>query len=148
MLLDISRQFCWPKSSSMARFDEAAPKVIIIGAGVAGLACFEKLLADGVAREDEILILESRDRPLGRVATSRFAGVPVDVGAAWIHGTDGNPIAARAPPVPPLPPPRRGPNGASPPARTPQALAATSAAAAAAARSKLALNARLRDAAV
>ena len=24
----------------MARFDEAAPKVIIIGAGVAGLACF------------------------------------------------------------------------------------------------------------
>ena len=84
----------------MARFDEAAPKVIIIGAGVAGLACFEKLLADGVAREDEILILESRDRPLGRVATSRFAGVPVDVGAAWIHGTDGNPIAARAPPVP------------------------------------------------
>ena len=56
----ISRgSFAGPSRALMARFDEAAPKVIIIGAGVAGLACFEKLLADGVAREDEILILES-----------------------------------------------------------------------------------------
>ena len=85
----------------MAQFEKT--RFIIIGAGVAGLACFEKLVADGV-REEEILILESRDRPLGRVATSRVAGVPVDVGAAWIHGTDGNPVAARASSLKPVAP--------------------------------------------
>ena len=67
--------------------------VIVIGAGMAGLAAARKLAASGVS----VTILEARDRIGGRVWTGVFDGMPLDMGAGWIHGPGGgNPISALA----------------------------------------------------
>lgn len=66
-------------------------RVVIVGAGVAGLAAAGRLRADGF---DDVVVLEARDRIGGRVWTDTIGdGFPVDLGASWIHGIDGNPIA-------------------------------------------------------
>lgn len=58
-------------------------RVIVIGAGIAGLAAAQKLKAAGFA----VTVLEARDRVGGRILTStNSAGTTVDLGAAWIHG--------------------------------------------------------------
>jgi monoamine oxidase len=59
--------------------------VIVIGAGVAGLAAASHLAAAG----REVLLLEGRDRVGGRIWTRREAGVPVpiELGAEFIHGS-------------------------------------------------------------
>src|SRR5579859_3272175 len=58
--------------------------VIIIGAGVAGLAAAEALECQGV----HATILEARDRIGGRINTvdSRVGNLPVELGAEFIHG--------------------------------------------------------------
>ena len=58
--------------------------VIIIGAGVAGLAA-AKNLVEGGAR---VAVLEARDRIGGRILTHHQAGleVPVELGAEFLHG--------------------------------------------------------------
>ncbi|MEU9047619.1 MULTISPECIES: NAD(P)/FAD-dependent oxidoreductase [unclassified Kitasatospora] len=63
--------------------------VIVVGAGISGLAA-ARYLAD---KGQTVLLLEARDRIGGRMWTSeQWSGVPVDMGASWIHGTDRNPI--------------------------------------------------------
>lgn len=58
-------------------------RVVVLGAGVAGLAAAHQLLLDGV----EAVVLEARDRLGGRVWTDRhFADFPVELGAEFIHG--------------------------------------------------------------
>jgi monoamine oxidase len=56
--------------------------VIVIGAGVAGLAAAEALAAAGL----RISVLEARDRTGGRIWTVRDGIVPVELGAEFIHG--------------------------------------------------------------
>ena len=59
-------------------------KVLIIGAGVAGLSAAWHLQRENIAAT----ILEARDRVGGRVWTSHdFADIPVEFGAELIHGT-------------------------------------------------------------
>ena len=60
------------------------PEVIIIGAGVAGLAAASRLAKAGV----RICILEARDRIGGRVFTlhDQKLDVPIEMGAEFIHG--------------------------------------------------------------
>lgn len=72
----------------------AAPKkVIVIGAGMAGLAAAQELVTQG----HEVLILEGRDRVGGRVWTSnQWTDMPLDLGASWIHGVKGNPLTKLA----------------------------------------------------
>lgn len=42
-------------------------------------------------------MLEARERIGGRIWTSRtWADAPVDLGASWIHGVNGNPVTALA----------------------------------------------------
>lgn len=64
---------------------------VIVGAGVAGLTA-ARLLQDAGRT---VVVLEARDRIGGRVHTDRTDGV-VDLGASWIHGVDGSPVAAAA----------------------------------------------------
>lgn len=60
-----------------------APRVIVIGAGIAGLAAAQRLKAAGFT----VTVLEARDRIGGRVHSDvNSAGTTVDLGAGWIHG--------------------------------------------------------------
>lgn len=69
--------------------DSHQAKVIVIGAGIAGLAA-AKTLAD---KNINVMILEARNRIGGRIWTDKSLGMPVDLGASWIHGVNKNPIA-------------------------------------------------------
>ena len=66
--------------------------VLVIGAGVSGLAAARELRASGF----EVTVLEGRDRIGGRIHTDRTLGWPIDLGASWIHGIEGNPITKLA----------------------------------------------------
>ena len=66
--------------------------MLVVGAGIAGLRAAEVLVAKG----RRVIVLEARDRLGGRIRTDRSWGVPVDLGASWIHGVANNPIAALA----------------------------------------------------
>ncbi|XP_063240632.1 lysine-specific histone demethylase 1A [Bacillus rossius redtenbacheri] len=64
-------------------------KVIVIGAGIAGLAAARQLLHFGM----EVVVLEARDRVGGRIATFRKSSYVADLGAMVVTGLGGNPIA-------------------------------------------------------
>jgi monoamine oxidase len=65
-------------------------RVVVIGAGISGLAAAETLSRSGVT----VTVLEARDRIAGRIWSDRSLGAPLDMGASWIHGERGNPITA------------------------------------------------------
>ena len=60
-------------------------RVLVLGAGIAGLAAARALSQLGY----EVTVLEARDRIGGRCWTVDG----VDLGAQWIHSTEGNPIS-------------------------------------------------------
>jgi monoamine oxidase len=66
----------------------AEADILVIGAGAAGLAAARVLQGEGY----RVIILEARDRVGGRVWTDRSLGMPLDLGASWIHGVEGNPL--------------------------------------------------------
>src|SRR5262249_28809853 len=55
-------------------------KVVVVGAGFAGLAAADECARAG----NEVLVLEARDRVGGRVHSVEFAGATVERGAEWI----------------------------------------------------------------
>lgn len=64
-------------------------KVIIIGAGIAGLSAATALLANGI---NDFKILEARNRIGGRIISIELGSQRIELGANWIHGVLGNPI--------------------------------------------------------
>lgn len=62
--------------------------VLIVGAGISGLAAAQKLKQAGFT----VTLLEAQDRVGGRLRCNRSIGIDFDEGASWIHGIDGNPI--------------------------------------------------------
>ncbi len=69
----------------MAAGSSAKCDVVVIGAGVAGLAAARELQARGL----DVVVLEARERIGGRVFTRRDRGtpVPIELGAEFIHGS-------------------------------------------------------------
>lgn len=66
--------------------------VLVVGAGMAGLSAAQFLRQAGYV----VIVLEARERIGGRIWTDERLGLPVDLGAAWIHGADGNPLSRLA----------------------------------------------------
>jgi len=61
---------------------------LVIGAGLAGLACAQRLRAAG----RRVLVLEARQRLGGRIWTEHRQGRAIELGASWLHGIDNNPL--------------------------------------------------------
>ena len=73
---------------SKAQNDRRIYDVIIVGAGISGLAAADNLIDSG----KDVLILEARDRIGGRIWSHLWNGVTIEEGANWIHTSDGNPL--------------------------------------------------------
>ncbi len=70
----------------------AAPEVLVIGAGGAGLTAARQLIAAGIS----VMVLEARDRIGGRAFTDTSLGVAWDRGCSWLHSSNINPWVAYA----------------------------------------------------
>ena len=82
-----------------ASFDDGSPeipagivgdvqRVLVIGAGIAGLTVANALAHAGV----DCVVLEARGRVGGRLYTADLDGSPVDLGGSWMHHPIGNPV--------------------------------------------------------
>jgi monoamine oxidase len=82
----------WDYRDSWASRSEDRPgeTILVIGAGISGLAAARELKSRGY----RVTVLEGRDRIGGRVWTSRLGDQPVDLGAQWLEGVEKNPITA------------------------------------------------------
>ncbi|MBM3648622.1 MAG: FAD-dependent oxidoreductase [Alphaproteobacteria bacterium] len=67
-----------------------AERVIVVGAGMAGLVAARLLHDSGFA----VTVLEARHRLGGRTWTDDSLGAPLDLGGSWVHGVDGNPLTS------------------------------------------------------
>ncbi|KAL8223271.1 hypothetical protein R6Q57_020670 [Mikania cordata] len=69
------------------------PRIVIIGAGMAGLTAANKLYKTiGAKGGIELSVIEGGNRIGGRINTSEFGGDRVEMGATWIHGIGGSPV--------------------------------------------------------
>lgn len=66
--------------------------VIVVGAGIAGLACARELVRLGY----EVVVLEARARIGGRIWSDERLGFPIDMGASWVMGHEANPLTKLA----------------------------------------------------
>lgn len=62
--------------------------MIIVGAGIAGLSACNRLTEYGF----DVKILEANHYIGGRILTDYSTGIPIGLGASWIHGITNNPI--------------------------------------------------------
>lgn len=69
-----------------------ARRVIVIGAGCAGLGAARHLRASGV----DCVVIEARERIGGRTHSLQLGSVTVDVGAAWLQQFSANALAREA----------------------------------------------------
>ncbi|MGV3524968.1 MAG: flavin monoamine oxidase family protein [Candidatus Sericytochromatia bacterium] len=92
-LLALAALACNSHQLSSRAAAQRREKVIVVGAGLAGLAAAQTLQRRGYRVE----VLEARTRIGGRVLTQDPGwGIPLELGASWIHGTDGNPLTRLA----------------------------------------------------
>ena len=61
--------------------DPQKTQVVVVGAGIAGLAAAKDLQESGY----EVTVLEASNRIGGRIYTDRSLGFPLEIGANWIH---------------------------------------------------------------
>ncbi|KAJ4806964.1 hypothetical protein LUZ62_019530 [Rhynchospora pubera] len=70
-------------------------KIVIVGAGIAGLTAAHRLHAASHNLFD-LTVFEAGNRIGGRILTADFAGDRIEMGATWIHGIEGSPVYAIA----------------------------------------------------
>ncbi|CAL5404653.1 unnamed protein product [Camellia sinensis] len=69
------------------------PRIVIIGAGMAGLIAANKLSTSQGSNESfQLCVVKGGTRIGGRINTSEFGGDRIEIGATWIHGIKGSPI--------------------------------------------------------
>ena len=68
--------------------DREVERVAVVGAGMSGLAAAQQLASEGM----DVTVFEARNRVGGRIWTDDSLDWPLDLGASWIHGIDGNPL--------------------------------------------------------
>ncbi|XP_022154643.1 probable polyamine oxidase 5 [Momordica charantia] len=72
---------------------EEKPRIVIIGAGMAGLTAANKLYTAAGSKDlFELAVVEGGERIGGRINTAEFMGDRIEMGATWIHGIGGSPI--------------------------------------------------------
>nr|XP_028599959.1 spermine oxidase isoform X1 [Podarcis muralis] len=76
-----------PLSSGLRR--KRQPRIVVIGAGLAGLSATKTLLENGFT---DVTVLEASDRIGGRIQSVKLENATFELGATWIHGSNGNPI--------------------------------------------------------
>jgi monoamine oxidase len=81
-----------PSSQADSASDSRRADVLVLGAGMAGLSAARELTRRGT----RVIVLEARERIGGRTWTDDSLGLPLDLGASWIHGTRGNPLTKLA----------------------------------------------------
>ncbi|KAM5547396.1 putative polyamine oxidase 5 [Rosa sericea] len=68
------------------------PRIVVIGAGMAGVTAANKLHTSGCEDLFELIVVEGGTRIGGRINTSEFGGDRIEMGATWIHGIGGSPV--------------------------------------------------------
>eukprot|EP00249_Psilotum_nudum_P005943 c19340_g1_i1 orf=52-1938(-) len=70
------------------------PRIVIVGAGMAGLAAAYQLQRLSCADNScfDLIVLEASQRIGGRICTAKFGGDQLELGATWIHGIGGSPV--------------------------------------------------------
>ncbi|WP_168929600.1 NAD(P)/FAD-dependent oxidoreductase [Nocardioides sp. GY 10127] len=64
----------------------AVTRVVVVGAGIAGLACANALATAGT----DVVLVEARDGVGGRLRTVEVGGHTADLGGAWVHHPEEN----------------------------------------------------------
>jgi monoamine oxidase len=91
-LMGIVNNACRENSQKFAAASNKK-RIVVIGAGLAGLTAARELQRQG----HEVVVIEARERIGGRIWTSlKWPDMPLDFGATWIHGTQGNPLTKLA----------------------------------------------------
>ncbi|CAH8354248.1 unnamed protein product [Eruca vesicaria subsp. sativa] len=68
------------------------PRIVIIGAGMAGLTAANKLHTHSNNTTFDLSVFEGGSRLGGRINTSTFSSEKIEMGATWIHGISGSPV--------------------------------------------------------
>lgn len=76
-------------ATSTTKAPRRSAQVVIIGAGLAGLAAAQRLYESGVS---DVVVLEAQERVGGRVHTINHSDYLLEMGAQWLHGADQNPL--------------------------------------------------------
>lgn len=84
---------CGAGSPSTSAPASPQPRVLVIGAGLAGLSAAQHLHQNGWT---EVTVLEARGEIGGRTRSPTTLGPALDIGASWLHGIGDHPLHDRA----------------------------------------------------